>query len=1051
MKSFDKLKTKLAELFQLDQADLDFGIYRIMNARRDEILQFLDSDLLPQVQEAFKQYKSSDKAVIAKELEQLIDGIKKAGMDPDASPKVKELRTALEQEAVDIAAEEAQVYDHLYNFFSRYYDEGDFISLRRYKEGVYALPYEGEEVKLHWANHDQYYIKTTEYFRDYTFKTVDSKRVHFKIVEADTEKDNVKASNGNDRRFLLHGDQPVAEEDGDLVIRFEYRPDADKRKQDTINADTIQRVVADLNTKALAPWQPKLSAKAKRADGTEMDKTVLEKHLYDYTKRNTFDYFIHKDLGGFLRRELDFYIKNEVMRLDDIEDESAARVEQYLSKIKVIRRIAHKIIDFLAQIENFQKKLWLKKKFVIETNYCITLDRVPEELYPEIAANEAQREEWVRLFAIDEIEVDLAGAVEYSEPLTVEFLKTNSKLLLDTKFFPDSFRSELLCRLYDLSEQSNGILVHSENFQALQLMHRSFADRIGCIYVDPPYNTSASEIAYKNNYKHSSWMSLIRDRLFLGKLLQSPESIICVTIDDVEFKELYHLVERCYGEDNVLGVVPIRINPSGRPTERGFALVHEYAVFAGESKEATIRKMPRTKEQLKRFKGKDEKGVFEWRNLRREGSNSDRADGERQYYPIYANLSDGTIRVPAMEWNESKREWVVAEASIDGETTIWPVNESGREKNWRWSEENLRADYSQFQARVPKYGTPQVYYKYRPNMEGYTPLTLWTDSKYSATEHGTKPLKDLFNDTPFSYPKSIHAVSDCLSIMGLGSGNSLVLDYFAGSGTTAHATIELNRGDGGDRRYILVEMGEYFDSVMKPRVLKVSYSSRWNAGRPKSHDGITHMFKYIRLESYEDALTNIELKRTRQQELALAKSGDFRESYMLRYILDSEASTSQSLLNIEQFDDPFSYKLLIGTGSVGETKPVNVDLVETFNWLLGLKVRHMSWPKDYQLVEGDDPEGNKVLVIWRKIRDLAETDAEKIAAAREESNRDLDEFFRKQQYNTLDSEFDLIYVNGDNNLMNIPLEPAKEGVEPRYKVRLIDAEFKRLMFDVQDV
>ena len=96
------------------------------------------------------------------------------------------------------------------------------------------------------------------------------------------------------------------------------------------------------------------------------------------------------------------------MHLDDVENETAPRVEQYLSKIKVIRKIAGKIIDFLAQLEDFQKKLWLKKKFVVETQYCITLDRIPEEFYPEIAANEAQREEWVKLFAIDEIKGDLA-------------------------------------------------------------------------------------------------------------------------------------------------------------------------------------------------------------------------------------------------------------------------------------------------------------------------------------------------------------------------------------------------------------------------------------------------------------------------------------------------------------------------------------------------------------------------------------------------------------------------------------------------------------------
>jgi len=194
MKSFDKLKAKLAELFQLDQADLDFGIYRIMNAKREEITRFLEHDLLPQVREAFAQYKSGDKAELQKELEEAIQQAKALGADPETLPKVKELRARLE-ESVDITALENEVYDHLYNFFSRYYEEGDFISLRRYKEGVYAIPYEGEEIKLYWANHDQYYIKTTEYFRDYAFRTADlsagqagGRRVHFKIVEADTEK-----------------------------------------------------------------------------------------------------------------------------------------------------------------------------------------------------------------------------------------------------------------------------------------------------------------------------------------------------------------------------------------------------------------------------------------------------------------------------------------------------------------------------------------------------------------------------------------------------------------------------------------------------------------------------------------------------------------------------------------------------------------------------------------------------------------------------------------------------------------------------------------------
>jgi adenine-specific DNA-methyltransferase len=417
--NLERLKQLLAELFQLDQAELDFGIYRIMNARREEILRFLDRDLLPQVREAFQAYEAKNRGAVEAELAEAVEKARELGADPETLPRVKDLRAKLAQ-AVDVTALENEVYSHLYNFFRRYYQEGDFISLRRYKEGVYAIPYEGEEVKLYWANHDQYYIKTSEYLRNYTFKLPSGRRVHFKLIEADTEKDNNRPASGNERRFILSQEQPLAEENGELVIRFEYRPHPDKAKQADLNAAAVDRILKQ--TAGFDEWRRELASL--RPTEKNPNRTLLEKHLTDYTARNTFDYFIHKDLGGFLRRELDFYIKNEVMHLDDIENETAPRVEQYLAKIKAIRRIAHKIIDFLAQIENFQKKLWLKKKFVVETQYCVTLDRVPEELYPEIAANDAQREEWVRLFAIDDIKGDLTTP-GYSKPLTVDFLKAN--------------------------------------------------------------------------------------------------------------------------------------------------------------------------------------------------------------------------------------------------------------------------------------------------------------------------------------------------------------------------------------------------------------------------------------------------------------------------------------------------------------------------------------------------------------------------------------------------------------------------------------------------
>ena len=174
----------------------------------------------------------------------------------------------------------------------------------------------------------------------------------------------------------------------------------------------------------------------------------------------------------------------------------------------------------------------------------------------------------------------------------------------------------------------------------------------------------------------------------------------------------------------------------------------------------------------------------------------------------------------------------------------------------------------------------------------------------------------LFENMGFSFdnPKTIKAAKYFLSITARPI-NSLILDYFAGSGTTGHAVINLNREDGGKRKYILVEMSDYFDTILKPRIQKVVYSKDWKDGKPVSRDsGVSHMFKYIRLESYEDALANLRLERNQQQELALENSDSFRESYMLNYMLDVETRDSPSLLAIDRFENPFAYQLKVGTG-----------------------------------------------------------------------------------------------------------------------------------------
>jgi adenine-specific DNA-methyltransferase len=1084
---YEKLKTLLKELFQLDQPDLDFGFYRVMHARSAEVSQFLDKDLLPQVKAAFAQYQPADKAALEKELAKAIEQAQSLGADPETLPKVKELRTRLAADAVDLDALEAEVYDHLYSFFRRYYSEGDFLSKRVYKPGVYAIPYEGEEVKLHWANADQYYIKTSEYLRDYAFRLRpdDEKnpmRVHFRLVDAvEGKHGNVKEPAGKERRFKLAAEKFAAVEDlsagqaggeqgKELVIRFTYAPDPAKQKDLNAAAEAALLGLADAS---LADWLRLLSAKHVRADGTAAEATRLRVHLDRFTARNTFDYFIHKDLGGFLRRELDFYIKNEVMHLDDVENESAPRVEQYLSKIKVIRRIAGKIIAFLAQLEDFQKKLWLKKKFVVETSWCVRLGVIPEAFYPEIAANDAQRAEWERLgvqcseFSAQSEKGITGSLFSQDHPLKTEslktehFLKTQPTLMIDTRHFDADFTARLLDALGHVDEQTDGVLVHSENFQALSLMERKCEGHVHCVYIDPPYNTGDSEIPYKNTYLHGSWLTLMQNRLALVPKLLAEDHSLFIAIDDFEMVNLAQLVDSELVSMRREMII-VNHHPQGGKA-RTLAHTHEYMLAC----------VPTSSDRT--FVGRAVDEGIERRPFKRSGTaeSNFRFGRPNSFYAILVDSQSNVV--VGLEPPPAGSEYPTG-PTADGLRRIYPIGADGVERVWRRSYESCKNLVKSGKLECSESGT--IYQLIEANERTAALFSNWVDPRYNAGTYGANLLRDIIGEqNPFSYPKSVHTVGD--AIFALDAEEDIhVLDYFAGSGTTGHAVINLNREDGGQRKFILVEQGDYFDTVLLPRLKKVTYSPEWKDGKPKrlatpeEAERSPRIMKVVRLESYEDTLNNLELRRTKEQQglldLAQAQGADkLKEQYMLRYLLDVETRGSQSLLNVAAFTDPTAYRLKVKRPGSDESRDVNVDLLETFNWLIGLTVRYIAAPQTFtaeterdgegrlrlkgrlkqdaggrwwfRTVTGTTPDGRKTLVIWRK-RPGGEA-----AEGVEQDNLILDEWFTKQGYSSKDSECDLIYVNGDNNLENL------KAPDDTWKVRLIEEDFFRLMFETEGV
>ncbi|GIW83361.1 MAG: site-specific DNA-methyltransferase [Gemmatales bacterium] len=1140
---FEKLIALLKELFQLDQPDLDFGLYRIMHAKADEIIQFLDHDLLPQVQEAFSQFQSADKAMIEKELQELRASIERAGMDPAQSPKVRELEEVYQTSSVNVDALESEIYDHLYQFFRRYYHEGDFISLRRYKEGVYAIPYEGEEVKLYWANHDQYYIKTSEYLREYSFQcsvfSVQSNgppqddddhkgisgRVSFRLVDAaEGEHGNVKEN--NKRVFVLaSGDDFVTEQqtpDGnELVIRFEYRPATltdwpeevrEGKKSPPAQKDLTEiaeaRILEKLKTESLktencqlktaAAWHAALSRPAPTQK--DPDRPLLAKHLAAYVARNTFDYFIHKDLGGFLRRELDFYIKNEVMHLDDIENESAPRVEQYLSKIKVIRRIAGKIIDFLAQLEDFQKKLWLKKKFVTETNWCVRLGvicQIDDEaerdwLLEQIAANDAQREEWDSLkFSVPSVQQDGEDAGTLfpadAEELKTESLKTEHyrTAMIDTRHFDAAFTARLLDALGDIDEQTDGVLFHSENFQALSLFDRALSNRVQTICLDPPYNTGEDGFAYKDRYPHSSWITMMENRFSVALHLLNFEGVAFVSIDDTEYKHLWHVLGDVFGTGNYLGSMVWKRRSASAMSSQPLSLDHEYVlVFGRDSHMSRLYGLSKSED--------DYPYLDDTTGLRYASTDltigMTREQRPNQFYPI-TNPRTGRVFHP-----NPNRVWrfypETMQEVIARNLVIWPDEAQGNLERPRYKTyfdpESMRAKPCSSWIETSNTNDREV-------LDEETEYEL-AILQCGMNSEGGRVVDRIFGVRAFAYPKPLSLVRSL--VRSATRNKDVILDYFAGSGTTGHAVINLNREDGGRRKFILVEMGDYFDTVLLPRLKKVTFSPEWKDGKPKrlatdeEAERSPRIIKYVRLESYEDTLNNLQLKRTDAQrsllEHAEAQGPDrLREQYMLRYMLDVETRGSQSLLNIAQFTDPTAYTLNVKRPGSDESRETNVDLIETFNWLIGLVVDHIAAPQCFtakferdkegrlrvkgrlrsvqcsvfsvqeedgagrklkteslktenchwfRTVTGTTRDGRKTLVIWRN-RPGGE-DPEGV----EQDNLVLDEWFTKQGYSSKDSEFDLIYVNGTNNLENL------RAPDDTWKVRLIEDDFHRLMF-----
>lgn len=932
-------------ILKLDLAELDFGIYRILNYRRTQILGFLD-DTLP--------------------------------------ARVKVWTGALAQSSGrQLADSEADnCYYHLHTFFARYWDEGDFIPrARRGGSAAYAVPYHGQDTHFHWATQGSHYIKSGELFARYVYNDGDA-QVRFVIESADIAQDNTK---GAAKNFFP---QALLAVEGGFELRWRWRAGTDsenkryKSKSISRNEDGGYSLIssetsddsapdteddnpategATLQERVLNAWLSGADFKAAKPVPA-LNPVLLASNARRFVRKNTSDFFVHPQLGEFLRGELDVYLKHEFVQVWDAPDAELPRIR---AKFKLVRDIALDLITFLNQIETFQATLFEKRKFVLQADYlvqCSWLVRqdgdvgaAGQKLVDEACANAAQVREWGQWVGEKPVKAKAAGKKSVPPELAEgqRLLQKYPHLPLHTRHFSADFKARVLACFDDIEAQLGGELIHADNYAALRTLEPAYRERVKCIYIDPPYNTGNDGFLYKDNFAHGSWLSLLDARVHAANGLLASNGTLYVSIADHEQARLRLLLDRVVGEQNFLAQIIWQKVFAPKNTAQFFSEDHDYILaYAKSISDCKLGILPRTEEMDARFSNPDNDPRDIWsssdlsaRNFYSEGVYSVTAPSGR----VISGPPPGTY------WRVSSTKF----AELDQDKRIW------------WGPNGD--------------GTPRLKRFLTEVKDGRTPQTLWSFKEVGHTQEAKQAVLDLMpgerDGAFFNTIKPVRLMQQIQRIAGVGPGE-FTLDFFAGTASTGHGTINLNREDGGARKFLLVEQGEYFDTVTLPRIAKVMTAPEWKDGQPK--DSVQHaptgkagedasehwsrrtlpLVRVLRLERYEDSLNALDFEQHFGSNQALAPvehaqtamnfiSSD-AQAQLLRYWLMDDSAGAAVRLSTDKLTDPFAYQLTLHEPT-GE-RLASVDLQETARLLLGLcpkKQRELTDPQGqrHQLME----------------------------------------------------------------------------------------------------
>ena len=366
-------------------------------------------------------------------------------------------------------------------------------------------------------------------------------------------------------------------------------------------------------------------------------------------------------------------------------------------------------------------------------------------------------------------------------------------------------------------DTTENIYIEGDNLEVLKLLQEDYLGKVKFIYIDPPYNTG-NNLIYKNDFHidtnsylsmsgqydedgqrlvvnaetnglfHTDWLNMMYPRLKIAKNLLSKDGVLACAIDENEFATLSLMLKELWGEMSYChSYVSVVHNPRGQQGTN-FSYVNEYLIFV----------YPNDKVKYLADFPKDE---VDSRNLRDSGTESDRTDARNCFYPFV--VKNGRIisigDVPANDYHPSSANVRRSDGSIE----VWPMTDGGDEKKWRYARQSVEEILEQLEPKTGRNSIQIIYNKSEGTMR-----SVWANARYDASEYGTKLVERLLGCSSFTYPKSLWAVYDAVKAATRNDKNALVLDFFSGSGTTAHAVMQLNHDDGGHRKYIMVQVPE---------------------------------------------------------------------------------------------------------------------------------------------------------------------------------------------------------------------------------------------------